>query len=126
MRSLKILFLLSLVIFLSCKKKLETNGNEEARKLYEKSIELIQDYTNRLENLNDLASIDSISNLFEKKLVDLNFKFPPNTDLRLSEQENDSLYCLLHNYRNLKEKKIKNLVIPPSDSNPIEREVLVE
>ena len=101
----------------ACQNKDSKDKNdEEASHLFTKSAELIISFTNQLENAQDSTSIDSIINNLEKKLVDLNFSFPPNTDLKLTEQENDSLYKLMQKYKEVRNKRLHNPYILKEDS----------
>lgn len=54
---------------------------------------------------------------FQDKITKINFEFPPETDLDLSQQENDSLVNLLDSLVAVRNEKIKRLILAnPSDS----------
>ena len=92
--------------FLSCTNKEKDTKNEDANLLFDKSVELIKDFSQKLSNASDSVQIDSLISTFEKKITELNFSFPPNTDLKLSEQENDSLYKLLRDFETIRNLKL--------------------
>ena len=110
------IFFLSLVIFVSCNKKNETENIDEARLLFSQSVELIREYENNIKNAKDILELESISNIFEKKFTDLNFLFPPETDYKLTEQENDSLFKLLKSLNKSKSDRFLEMSCNPTDS----------
>ena len=103
-------------MFFSCGEKENRNGEEEAHWLFTESAETILQFTQMVSTANDSLKIDSLNNLLEKKLVDLNFNVPPNTDLKMSEQENDSLYRIMAEYRKLKAERYEALSVIHNDS----------
>lgn len=113
------LLLLSLPLLFSCKKAAEEGEKvDEARILFTQSASLILDFTQQFKNATDSAQMDSLSDLFDKRMVDLNFKFPPNTDLKLTEQENDSLFNLLQDLKSVKDNKWKKINVVEPDTIP--------
>lgn len=100
---------LLLFLFIACGKNNDSDNYEEARLLFSQSAELIIDTTQKIELSNDSSAIDSLSRLYEKKITDINFSIPPETDLKLTEQENDSLFKLMVNMQRTKEDKLKKL-----------------
>ena len=91
----------------ACQKKENTIEYEEAEELFSKSASNLQNFLIKLENASDTAEIDSLLILLEKQTLDINFSFPAETDFKLTEQENDSLFCLMQIIQSLKEKKLK-------------------
>lgn len=70
----------------------------EARDLYKKSADLIRSYTDSITRAEDSVSWAAIDHRFEERLTKLNFKYPADTDLHLSQGENDTLYILTTRY----------------------------
>ena len=98
-----------MLAFLSaCKKKEDITQYDEARYLFDESTKLIQTVTADIAVATDSISIDSLSKVFEKKIVEINFSYPPQTDLKLTEQENDSIYKLMQTMLALKEEKLSS------------------
>lgn len=116
----KFLFMLIVfsLYFFSCKQKEDKEPNEDARELFNRSVSLIIDITSKIKNSSDSTEVDSLSQIFEKKITDLNFEFPSLTDLKLNEIENDSLYKLLQSMKNEKSIKLKELSESISDTIP--------
>ena len=117
---------LTLFLFLgSCRKQEEHKGDAEARELFKQSAEFIVDITNQMKETKDSVSIDSLSAVFEKKITEINFAFPPQTDFKLTQQENDSIYKLQENLRRIKEEKLKEFSQIPLDTLPVSEQDLL-
>ena len=109
--------LVSLVLLgLSCSTNKESDNNEEARLLFHRSAQLIKETTHNMKIAADSASIDSLSRLYEKKITEINFSFAPETDFKLTEQENDSLFKLIGSMKTVKYNKLKEFSIILGDS----------
>lgn len=107
---IKYLFLLvflNIFVFFSCNNTDNQEDNSEARKLFTLSAELINNVTAQYESTKDSTEIDSLGKFYEKKINEINFSFPPQTDLKLNEQENDSLYFLLQKMITVRKKKLQ-------------------
>ena len=104
----KLLIIILCLLFpcFACKKKEENDGGPEARELFSRSSKTILEAIKELGLANDSMSVDSLQTLFEKKITDINFSFPAQTDLNLTEQENDSLFKLLQDLESLRKEKL--------------------
>ena len=79
-----------LIISAGCGKKEESHDHDVAKQLFEKSVRMISVYIDSVNNASS-AALKSIVKNFNVKITRLNFEFPPETDLELNEDENDSL-----------------------------------
>lgn len=111
---------LSTIVMVSCGKKQETEDYTEAAQLFENSATLLTDFTNQIRMSKDSLIVDSLSELLDKRLTEINFSVPPQTDLKLSEQDNDSLYVLMKNFRSAKKLRLEELSRITVDSVPEE------
>lgn len=112
-----ILLVLTLfLVMMACQQKRETDNGVDATQLFNQSAELMIEMTNQIRNATDSSMIDSLSKLYEKRVIDINFSFPPQTDLKLSEQDNDSLFKLANQLLETKSLKLKGLSIVEPDS----------
>ena len=119
---IKVISLLNVMVFASCVNNDEENKNLLLpRQLFSQSAEILNDEIKNIFNMRDSLEVDSLHEALEKKLVDINFSYPPETDLLLTEQENDSLFKLLSLFRNIKEEKLKEFHINKTDT--IENEI---
>lgn len=98
----KIAIILLVLIFLfSCKKNVTKENDDDARNLFMNTSKLLLELTSELKNSQDSLQVDSLMNLFEHKMIEINFSVPPETDLKLTEEENDSIFKLMNNLKNL-------------------------
>ncbi len=102
-------FLVSVSVMTSCGKTSENNLDKEARDLFENSVRLIKSYSDSLKTARDTARIDELASRFDNRMTALNFKYPADTDLSLSEEENDSLIRLITGIAELKKKRLEEL-----------------
>ena len=89
----------SLLPFSSCGNVKTDNGEAMADQLFEKSANVIKGYTDSLANVADSATLRRLKDGFNEKMSKINFQFPADTDLKLSEEENDSLIRLIDRHR---------------------------
>lgn len=118
------LLLILIVLFSACKKAVKDDQKVYALTLYENSVELLNKVRDSIDEAQDSTQVDSLYALMEKKMTEINFSVPPETDLKLSEQENDSIYKLLSGINNLRQKKLEEFSVkflrdsvPDSETN---------
>ena len=75
----------------ACKSGNEQAGNDEGNELYKESLAIINSYTDSISEAKDSAKIESLYSSFDNALTKLNYKHTADTDLRLSEAQNDTL-----------------------------------
>ena len=101
-----------------CKEKSDENSNIAADKLFEKSLLLLTAYTDSLKTAKDSAHVESLARAFESKINAVNFEFPPDTDLKLSQEENDSLIKMTDRLVDARISRLKWFATPSQDSVP--------
>ena len=101
-----------------CKEKNDENSNIAADKLFEKSLLLLTAYTDSLKTAKDSAHVESLARAFESKINAVNFEFPPDTDLKLSQEENDSLIKMTDRLVDARISRLKWFATPSQDSVP--------
>lgn len=91
--SFRLIIIIALTVLATpgCIRNNSETSHEAAGKLFEKSIKLLSIYTDSIHSASDSASVESLIHTYEYKINAVNFEFPPDTDLRLTEEENDSL-----------------------------------
>lgn len=82
------------IFSIGCTNKTENNRHDFARQLFERSAVLTKMYIDSLSNASDYTEIQRIALNFNNRITSLNYEFPPDTDLELNEEENDSLIKL--------------------------------
>jgi len=101
----------------SCHGNKDDNSHAMARQLFSKSISLIRIYTDSIRNATDSTSFKRMTEGFEDKIAKINFQFPPDTYLKMTEEENDSIIKMLDRFVQIVKEKEKTLdIIMSSDS----------
>ena len=95
--------------FMSCNNKEKKINYEEAMSLYEKSIVLYNSYIDSVSQATDSTEYFRLLNNFDEIFTKLNYEFTADTDLLLSEEENDSLISLSKRYSEIRYMKLKKL-----------------
>ena len=126
---MKVLSSVSLLLLIcACSNSDSSKNNIEARELFQKSTELINQYSDKIGLASTPYAVDSLLEHFDKDISDLNFAFPPQTDLSLTEQENDSLIKLLDRMQFIKKNRLQDFYnetdsmindLPKKDSNAV-------
>ena len=90
-----IMSFLSAIILFSCKKNDNNMVDNDHILLFSQSAELIKEFTTGISAASDSLTVDSLMFELDHRLANINFSFPALTDLKLTEQENDSLIKLM-------------------------------
>ena len=78
----------------SCRREKNKSLADTSELLFQKSEQLIRVYIDSIKNAKDSLALYSIIKNFDGKITNLNYEFPPDADLAMSEEENDSLITL--------------------------------
>lgn len=97
------------LLFSACGKNESTVKNEDAERLFNESVKVISYFDSRIKMAKDSTEMDSLFNQYEKQITDLNFSVAPQTDFKLSEEENDSLFKLMEQLVATKNEKLRML-----------------
>ncbi len=82
-----------------------TSGEED--RLYSESTQLIKRYTDSLANTYDSTTIHNLMVHFQDRLDKINNGVPPETDLRLSEGQNDTLAMLIEKLLRTRDESLR-------------------
>lgn len=110
-----IYFIIGLSLF-SCGQKENKIEADNASTLFNESVLIISQISNRISLAKDSDEVDSLFEIFDKKITEINFSFPPETDFNMTEEDNDSIFKLLENLQKIRALKLKNLADIKQDS----------
>lgn len=116
--------LVVLCLFASCRKEEREIDRESGERLFELSERLIKTHADSLELAPDTTTLLRMEKSLTDKMAKVNFQFPPNTDLTLTEEENDSLAQMMKKFREKYDVRLKEMirrlpadtVIPPTST----------
>lgn len=87
----------------------EDTGTEDALILYTSTLMLIRQYTDSISTAPDSLTLSQIYTRFNAKLDSVNFAVEPDTDLNLSEGQNDTLFIEMEKFRALYNQRLQHL-----------------
>lgn len=106
--------------FMSCKTETDVKDRTEAHELFENIVSLTKRYSGMVSEAKDSAEWEKHCTAFEDSLDKINFKFPPDTDLLLSEGQNDTIMTMMKAYIEARDSRINEILHPslPNDTIP--------
>lgn len=104
--------------FMSCKSETNVKDRTEAHELFESIVSLTNRYSAMVTAAKDSAEWEKLCTAFEDSLDKINFKFPPDTDLLLSEGQNDTIMTAMKTYIEARDARINEIIHPsfPTDT----------
>lgn len=114
------LYVMLLIILAACTEKKTDPARIAARSLYQKSESILSKYTDSVKNARDSSSLLGIMDRLDLALTECEFTYPPETDLKMSEGENDTLANLAMRISFLRDSLLYVYAHPvvPTDSIP--------
>lgn len=111
---------LALCCFIACGPEKKVKDRTAAHSMFAKIVSLTKSYTSRLENAKDSAEWARLSSEYEDSLVKINFSYPPDTDLLLSEGQNDTIANLVQKYTAVRDARIDAILHPVAIADTID------
>lgn len=96
----------------ACKEKGDREAGAPADELYSKSLAILRTYTDSLASAHDSAAVAHIDKEVESRLTHLNYAYPPQTYLEISEGQNDTLTGLTLRFAHLRDSLLYRLAHP--------------
>lgn len=97
--------LMSGAMIMSCGSSGDGKGNDNGRSLYQDEKRLLQQYIDTLRHTPDSVDVTGILDRYRESLLSLNMKYPADTDLELTQGENDTIFMLTKQLLSLAEKR---------------------
>lgn len=106
----------------SCAGKVETKDRTDAIDLFFKISLLTESYTKKVAAAKDSATWAALCGQFEDSLRKINFDVPADTDLLLSEGQNDTITRLMQAYVKARDARFDEIMHPvqPTDSTAVD------
>lgn len=102
-----------------CNKEKGSRDRTEASEMFSRICELTKEYTGRLEVAPDSADWATLCSEFEEKLDKISFSYPPDTDLLLTEGQNDTIHSLMQEYVRVRRERIDGLLHPVIENDSL-------
>ena len=104
MKSITKIFVPALIIFMifvGCHGQQEIRDNSDINKLFNGMCRITSSYMDSMNNAKDSALLIGLMERYEASITELNFSVVADTDLHLSEGQNDTIYQMLDSIRRL-------------------------
>ena len=99
-----------LLIVGGCSNPKTIDNKSESDKMFIELKELLLLYSDSLKNASDSASITNIVDRYESELTKTIYKYPAESDLQLTQGQQDTIASLTENFVSLKRLKYSNLL----------------
>lgn len=115
-------FLLSICLFIlsnimsGCSREKKQDTHIVASQLFHESMTLLKEYTDSLKIARDSAHVELLDRAFDSKINALNFDYLPETDLYLTEEENDSLIKMAEQLIIARKSRLKSFSVVKKDT----------
>ena len=114
-----VILAMAAICMAGCSQEHKKKDRSQADEMYKRICRLTQDYTDRLENAPDSADWASVCSEFEDKLDKITFSYPPDTDLLMTEGQNDTIHMLMQEYVRIREDRIHGLLHPQVETDSL-------
>ncbi len=128
MRKLRILRTLPVLLPIAlsaCTAKDNSHDHDMAAQLFDKSVALLNTYIDSLKVAPDSTEVERLMIHYDVKIASLNFEFPANTDLNLTEEENDSLIRMTQRMVRIRHER-DSLFAHRNDSIPLRKDTVTQ
>lgn len=103
------LFVSAQLAMVACRSKPVVDTRDESERLFRASMTLASAYTDSITAATDSAGAQELYRRFSAKMDSLNFSVPADTDLLLTEGENDTLVNLILGVRKALTERLRCL-----------------
>lgn len=118
MRILSFMAVVVSLLVASCNHHQQEQKNIPAEQLYSESVRLTRSYIDSLKLAKDSIELQNLEQEYLSRLDEVNFKYPPDTDLMLDEAQNDTLAILAARFVQIRKAKLEKFAANNMDSIP--------
>ena len=104
---------------LGCGRENSEKDRSQADEMFLRICRLTKEYTARLEEAPDSADWAETCSEFEEKLDKISFSYPPDTDILLTEGQNDTIYMLMQEYVKARGRRIRGILYPEAHTDSV-------
>lgn len=114
-----------MVLTYGCSKSNEQSSSDDASRMYNELKKLVISSTDSLKSASDSTSVATAVENYEKLLTKIIMHYPAQTDMRLSQGQQDTLAQLTEKFVSLHREKNHRLTLStdtlPSDTIPLQK-----
>ena len=113
------------IVLSACVAENKKKDRSSAHDLFNHTVALVEEYTEKLSSVSDSLAWIRTCDEFEERLEKLNFSYPPDTDLLLTEGQNDTIQEMLLEYVRLRDERIHSILHPVVVSDSVSMDSVV-
>ncbi len=102
-----------------CSQEKSNKDRGQASDMFARICSLTKEYTTLLSQASDSLSWAETCSDFEEKLDKISFSYPPDTDILLTEGQNDTIYSLMQEYIKIREARINDIMYPKVETDSL-------
>lgn len=107
--------LVALAFVSSCSEHRQ-DDRSQPDELFARTVEIVKKYTDSLRSVPDTAAIARLTDSYEAAVTKLNLSYPPETDMRMTEGQQDSIWRYTRKFLEVKRSRIRHLLKHNTDS----------
>ncbi len=119
MRNTLKIALLAFICGFGCTQEKKLKDRSEATDMFNRICKLTKEYTEKLTDAPDSSSWATACSEYEDKLDKISFSYPPDTDLLLTEGQNDTIHSLMLEYIKARDGRIHDILHPKVEVDSI-------
>ena len=99
----------------ACGREKGVDDRTQAEEMYARICELTRAYTEKLHTAPDTTDWAALCGEYEEKLDKISLSYPPDTDILLTEGQNDTIYSLMQDYSKARSRRVYGLRFPEDE-----------
>lgn len=96
-------------VMMSCTQE-QYDDHSQANEMFEQTLSLVKTYTDSLRTAPDTASVRRIAENYEAAAAKISLGYPPETDMKLTEGQQDSIWRYTRKFLEIKRSRLRHLV----------------
>lgn len=98
-----------------CRPEKKHKDRRDAVEMFTRICRLTKEYTTKIIDTSDSLNWANVCLEYEEKLDKISFNYPPDTDLLLTEGQNDTIHSLMLEYIKVRDERIYEILHPVSE-----------
>lgn len=103
----------------ACRRDSNVKDRRDADEMFSRICALTKEYTARLQSAPDSTDWAGTCAEFEEKLDKISFSYPPDTDILLTEGQNDTIYTLMQEYAKERGRRLHGFRYPEEEPDSV-------
>lgn len=109
-----------------CKNESKKKDRSEANDMFQRITALASHFSVKIEHAPDSAAWAELSRQFEDSLDRISLSYPPDTDLLLTEGQNDTIHTMLQEFISMKNRRIDEILHPVVETDSVASDSLAD